>query len=88
MNAARMVGDSRRYWSLVSSRFNMADLGLDLQGDARLHWTVPPELRSGETVVMFERGRASGPDGLPGRKASTVVARAESDAESDGHGDH
>lgn len=71
------------HWCLVSSRYRMLGIRERVLRDSSMGWSVPSELRRGDLVVMYERGRPSGPGGIKGRKIFPIVARAETDAQPD-----
>jgi hypothetical protein len=56
--------------------------------EGRMGWSVPAELRKGDLVVMYERGRPAGPGGLKGRMIFPIIARAETDARPDDNWGH
>ncbi len=76
-------GNERRFWCLVSSRYWMLGMRRRVLKQSETGWSVPAELRAGDMVVMYERGRPAGPRGLRGRKLFPILARADTDARPD-----
>ena len=61
-----MSADSPNYWCLVSSRFYTWGIRQHVLDHGGFGWSAPAELRQGDLVILYEKGKPAGIGGVPG----------------------
>ena len=78
-----MSVDGPNYWCLVSSRFYTWGIRQHVLEHGGFGWSAPADLRKGDLVILYERGKPAGTGGFRGRMMFPIIARADCDAAPD-----